>query len=1021
MKIKKLALDSFGKFQNFTIDLDDGFNVIYGHNESGKSTVMAFIMMMFYGYSGRKPSVSENPRTKYQPWNGQKMSGKVYFESEGVDYRLERSFGKSNKTDKIKVYQEHTGEEVQIKSSPGNHFFHVNEDTFRQSLFIFTNQTVITSPDNKKDEITERLMNLVTTGSEDTSYDSAIQEIGEAKQRVLSKRKKKGKLFDAQQTVSQLKEELMHAYEDEKDKEKIQSKITQLESDARAILVEKDELEKSLENRQLADQAEILSQAIEGQQKILELSDQIDTLSSQLRTEEGPIEKNLLLSYQDLIGEIESLQKEEENIQAEIQSLNERVAELESEKREEIPPGLTQEMKSNEETLASLKKKMEKTNKVLEEAVRYQKEADKEEKLERQYQEKKAEIDILQAEVQKMEEKCEVQRTQVEEEQEARLILAGDLEAFESRKRSLEEYIQEEENEFNYQTQSLQDRRQSKLDHLNSLKGFMNQKTSDPQSPKNQLLISGLILAVAGIGLGLLNPLLYLLTVLGVILVILAYRQEKPYQKVDHADLQAQVTQLEEEIASGDEEYKHQQGAYEQKAEENRQLLASLEEDIQQVQQDYEEASRIVEAGQEELKSFEKTLQESENNLKSHIHTLTYLEEELASVREEHKTYPDAVKEIDTGKEKDRLQEMQEEADRLTQRKDEVLSQYGVEDLYDLTRLENDIQTLKKTLAECQVDLEKRIQRQQVIQTQVEDKTSELFSQLSMFEPTGSLEAAQALVNELDNQREQLSNLLAQAQMLEANQSDLEKSYSLAELQDLRSDIEKQLENVDLTSDTTEELEEELGQINDRLHEIDKEISKTETEVIERYRGKANVSQIRSQLAYHEEKERKWQQVYDDLERAEKYLEEAFGEMQTGFSPIVNEKTSENFSKLTGGKYSEVKVSKDFDVSIEDHETQDLQLWEYMSTGTIDQIYLSLRLAISEIIAEEEGQLPLFLDDVFAQYDDGRAKNGLTMLAELSEQKGDHQILLFTCHQRIADWGAEIEGVTVNRQLIESQ
>lgn len=143
--------------------------------------------------------------------------------------------------------------------------------------------------------------------------------------------------------------------------------------------------------------------------------------------------------------------------------------------------------------------------------------------------------------------------------------------------------------------------------------------------------------------------------------------------------------------------------------------------------------------------------------------------------------------------------------------------------------------------------------------------------------------------------------------------------------------------------------------------------------------------------------------------------------MQTGFSPIVNEKTSENFSKLTGGKYSEVKVSKDFDVSIEDHETENLQLWEYMSTGTIDQIYLSLRLAISEIIAEEEGQLPLFLDDVFAQYDDGRAKNGLSMLAGLAGQRGDHQILLFTCHQRIVDWGAEIEGVAVNCQLVENQ
>ena len=50
MKIKTLHLIAFGKFKQTTIELDDGFNLIYGPNEAGKSTIQAFIEGMFFGF-----------------------------------------------------------------------------------------------------------------------------------------------------------------------------------------------------------------------------------------------------------------------------------------------------------------------------------------------------------------------------------------------------------------------------------------------------------------------------------------------------------------------------------------------------------------------------------------------------------------------------------------------------------------------------------------------------------------------------------------------------------------------------------------------------------------------------------------------------------------------------------------------------------------------------------------------------------------------------------------------------------
>lgn len=48
MRIDKIEIDGFGKLNNFSLSLKDGFNLIYGENESGKSTLCAFLLSMFY-------------------------------------------------------------------------------------------------------------------------------------------------------------------------------------------------------------------------------------------------------------------------------------------------------------------------------------------------------------------------------------------------------------------------------------------------------------------------------------------------------------------------------------------------------------------------------------------------------------------------------------------------------------------------------------------------------------------------------------------------------------------------------------------------------------------------------------------------------------------------------------------------------------------------------------------------------------------------------------------------------------
>ena len=138
MKIKALDIASFGKFKNYHLDLSDGLTVIFGENEKGKSTIMAFIRMMFYGNTGKASGIDKNPRKKYRPWGSDLMAGAITFESEGVTYRLEREFRASNSTDKISLINLDLGEKESLSGSEdiGARFFGLTDGAFERSVFI---------------------------------------------------------------------------------------------------------------------------------------------------------------------------------------------------------------------------------------------------------------------------------------------------------------------------------------------------------------------------------------------------------------------------------------------------------------------------------------------------------------------------------------------------------------------------------------------------------------------------------------------------------------------------------------------------------------------------------------------------------------------------------------------------------------------------------------------------------------------------------------------------------------------
>ncbi len=115
MKIQELRLKHFGKFTDKDIQIREGLNILYGENESGKSTIHSFIKGMFFGMErGRGRASAHDAFSTYEPWeNPNYYSGSLRFESGGKTFRIDRNFDRYTKMAALTC--EDDGEELSVE------------------------------------------------------------------------------------------------------------------------------------------------------------------------------------------------------------------------------------------------------------------------------------------------------------------------------------------------------------------------------------------------------------------------------------------------------------------------------------------------------------------------------------------------------------------------------------------------------------------------------------------------------------------------------------------------------------------------------------------------------------------------------------------------------------------------------------------------------------------------------------------------------------------------------------------
>ena len=180
MKINKLKINAFGQIQDKEIELGKNLNVVFGHNESGKSTIIKFIVNSFYGTSRNKKGKALSDYEQYKPWNTDEFSGKLEYELDnGEKFEIYREFGKKNP----KIFNknlEDISKQFNIDKSKGNEFFY-EQTKIDEELFLATSaimQEEVRLEKNIQNKLVQKITNIVGTGSDNVSYKRAIERLG---------------------------------------------------------------------------------------------------------------------------------------------------------------------------------------------------------------------------------------------------------------------------------------------------------------------------------------------------------------------------------------------------------------------------------------------------------------------------------------------------------------------------------------------------------------------------------------------------------------------------------------------------------------------------------------------------------------------------------------------------------------------------------------------------------------------------------------------------------------------------
>lgn len=247
MKIKRISITGFGRFTNWEHDLSDGLNVIYGLNESGKTTLHRFILGMLYGF--KEPNHSRrnwrDEHALYEPWSGAPYQGALeFYGADGRCYRVERQFAKDRDT--VRVLDALTGEDLtgEYPLDKRRELLFAEAHTGMNELIFISTACIGELPGDTGNkglnELGARLANLQESGEEATSLHKAATKLEDLRKAQNSRRNKAAARYEKAQKLWQEMSDHRSAAR------QLEQELSDLQVATRQLQVKREEAEASL-------------------------------------------------------------------------------------------------------------------------------------------------------------------------------------------------------------------------------------------------------------------------------------------------------------------------------------------------------------------------------------------------------------------------------------------------------------------------------------------------------------------------------------------------------------------------------------------------------------------------------------------------------------------------------------------------------------------------------------------------------------------------------------------------------
>lgn len=179
MKIENIKINNYGNLKQKEINLKDNINIIYGKNETGKSTLLNYLKNIFYGISKNKNGKEISDYEKYLPWTGEEFSGKIKYQlNNGNIFEIFRDFNKKNPIIFDKNL-ENISTDFKIDKKDGSQYFYeqtgIDEKTYISTIMAPQQEVVL---DNQNQNmLIQKLSNIMGTGEDKVSFQKAIEKL----------------------------------------------------------------------------------------------------------------------------------------------------------------------------------------------------------------------------------------------------------------------------------------------------------------------------------------------------------------------------------------------------------------------------------------------------------------------------------------------------------------------------------------------------------------------------------------------------------------------------------------------------------------------------------------------------------------------------------------------------------------------------------------------------------------------------------------------------------------------------